>query len=144
MTDSKIKREPITVMRKRECSKLSNEYINKLIKQGYNIDPQTEQLIRSVFERVLISNKAYRVYHALDENSPYYNEARNDIKFGTKHHMYLSENNLLYGMPTAEWLNQSVSIGMNKQCAIEFICDEILNDKKYYDFVKRVKIKYRK
>ena len=143
MNNSKRRREPIMVMRKRECNKLADIYISGLETKGYMIDAYADDFIRRVFERVLISNKAYRVYHALDKNSPYYDEARSDIKFGTKHHMYLSDNNLTHGMPDAKWLTTTLSFGMTKAEAIDFVCDEIINDIKYYNFVKAVKIKRR-
>ena len=143
MNNSKRRREPIMVMRKRECNKLADAYISGLETKGYMIDAYANDFIRRVFERVLISNKAYRVYHALDKNSLYYDEARSDIKFGTKHHMYLSENNLIHGMPDANWLTTTLSLGMTKAEAIDFVCDEIINDIKYYNFVKAVKIKRR-
>lgn len=132
---------PIAEKRKIECKKISDLFINHLISNGYDVDDYAKDFIDSIFQRVLVGPKAYRVYDAHDQNSKWYNVAAKTIKEGTLHHMYLKDNNLQYGIVRDSWCKQKLSTGQTKEEIVNAISDLICSRRFYLKFVAMMGIK---
>lgn len=134
---------PIAEQRKNKCKIVSTRFINKLRNDGYVVDEYAEWFIDSVFQRILVGPKAYRVYDAHDPESKWFNVAYDTIKDGTLHHMYLKDNNLLYGLVRDSWCNQLLSTGLSKEETVYNIAEIICSHKWFLNFVIQMRIKRR-
>lgn len=132
---------PIAEKRRLICKNLSNQFINKVRNDGWNIDDYTAEFIDAVFQRILVGPKAYRVYDAHDPNSKWHNKAIRTIKDGTLHHMYLKDNNLTYGIVRDSWCKQLLSNGQTKEELVYNIAELICSKSFFLDFVTKLQIK---
>lgn len=132
---------PITERRKNACRALSTQFINKVKADGWQIDDYTDWFIDSVFQRILVGPKAYRVYDAHDPESKWYNTAYDTIKDGTLHHMYLKDNGLQYGLVRDSWCNQLLSTGLTKEETVYNIAELVCNNTWFRNFVEKIGIR---
>ena len=134
-------RLPISEIRINACHTVAANFMDYLIKKDYKIDEYTNWFIMSIFDRILIGPKAYRVYDVFDETSQWHNSAARIIKEGTLHHMYLKDNNLQQGLVRDTWCKELLSTGHTKEEMVEKISDMICSKKYFLDFVTKMQIK---
>lgn len=132
--------QPISAFRRQECKKVSDKFINYLINKGFIVDDYTKEFIDSIFQRILVGPKAYRVYDAFDVFSKWHNTAEDTIKSGTLHHMYLKDNNLKYGIVRDKWCNELLSTGITKEETIYYITEMICSKPFFLEFVEKMRI----
>lgn len=132
---------PIAERRQIACKNLSNQFINKLKNDGWQIDEYTAEFMDAIFQRILVGPKAYRVYDAHDPNSKWHKKAIDTIKSGTLHHMYLKDNNLQYGIVRDSWCKQLLSTGLTKEKTVYNIAELICSKPFFLNFVTKLQIK---
>ena len=134
---------PIAERRKNACRVVSTRFINKIKSDGWNVDEYADWFIDSVFQRILVGPKAYRVYDAHDPESRWFSTAFDIIKDGTLHHMYLKDNKLQYGLVRDKWCNELLSTGLSKEETVYNIAELICSNAWFRRFVERVGIRRR-
>lgn len=132
--------QPIAEQRKNACRTLSTQFVNKLKDDGWVIDEYTDWFIDSVFQRILVGPKAYRVYDAHDPESQWHDTAYDTIKDGTLHHMFLKDNNLQHGIVRDNWCNQLLSTGLTKEETVYNIAELICSKSFFLSFVTKMRI----
>lgn len=127
--------------RKIKVNEISNAYIAEKRQLGIEIDEYTEWFIKESFYYILGERKAYRVYAAHDVNSCRHDEAIGDMRYGTVHHMFLLDKHITVGFPTTQWMDERLSNQLTKKAMVDAICDVIINNKDYSDFVGSIGIR---
>lgn len=127
--------------RKIKVNEISNAYIAEKKQLGIIIDEYTEWFIKESFYYILGGKKAYRVYAAHDVNSCKHDEAIGDMRYGTVHHMFLLDKHIKASFPTTQWMNERLSNQLTKKAMVDAICDVIINNKDYSEFIGSIGIR---